>query len=567
MVYVSEMLTALAIIFIVAGPFLLVANRYDLVAPPLLILAGIVAGEFIDEGLAIELAQFGIALLAFSFGVGIQLSALSSVLQDSELAALGQIFVVGSLGFGFGLLIGLPAGEAVYVGVAVALSSTMVGTALLQTEIRRDLVHGRLGDSIQFVQDLVAIVFLLVAGAGVLAADPIAMQVGYGAFFLVAAVLVSRYVFPQLTRLAGGSDELMIVGVISLVVVFIAASELAGVSIVVGAFAAGLAIRYEPSQYLGLYNGLESVKDFFVAIFFVTVGALVVLPFVHAGLEESIAKLVLAAGIILLTAIVKPVVTTAVLIYRGYGARTATLTGLSTDQVSEFALIIAIQALLLGLLTQSVFDAIILAAAVTMVTSTITQRYNEELYRALRDRGLVSSRHGKVDELSDVPDDLTDHVVILGYGRKGRRLVDTCEAADHPYVVIENDPSEWDEVRVSCDAYVFGDAMESYTWEKANAAEARVIVSTTASRPVSRRLVDLEFESTLILRAEAEDDAIALLEEGASYVSVPTLLAGEQLSKYVQELLDGELTPAELRSKGMVSLERNRELHDTVFRP
>ena len=147
----SEMLTAVAIIFIVAGPFLLVANRYDLPAPPLLILAGIVAGFFIDEVLALELAQFGIALLVFTFGVGIQLSSIEPVLADSELVALGQILVVGLLGVGVGVLFGLPVGEAVYLGVAAALSSTIVATSLLQTEIRSNLVQGRLGQSIQFV--------------------------------------------------------------------------------------------------------------------------------------------------------------------------------------------------------------------------------------------------------------------------------------------------------------------------------------------------------------------------------------------------------------------------------
>jgi monovalent cation:H+ antiporter-2, CPA2 family len=552
---VSEILTAVAIIFIVAGPFLLFTNRYDLPAAPLLILAGVLAGVFIDEGLTLELAQFGIALLVFAFGVGIQLSDIEMTLVDSELAAIGQILVVGSLGIVFGLLVGVPIGEAIYLGVAAALSSTMVGTALLQTEIQRDLVQGRLADSIQFVQDLVAVAFVLVVGAEVFAADPIATQVGYGVFFLVAAHFVNRYVFDIMGRLAGDSDELMIVGVISLLVVFISVAVVMDVSIVVGAFAAGLAVRYDSTEYLGLFNGLESVKDFFVAIFFVTVGALVALPFIHVGPAESVVKLVLAGGLVLLTVIVKPAVTTAILIYRGYEARTSTLTGLSTDQVSEFSLIIAIQALLVGLLTQLVFDAIILAAAVTMIISSLSQPYSEQIYRALADRGLVSGRHDKIDELSDVPADISNHVVIAGYGRKGRRMVETVETLDHPYVVIENDPAIRNDVQIECEAYVFGDAIESYTWRKANAEDARVIVSTTSSQLVSWRLLAFDFDALLILRAWDEQEALELLDAGATYVSVPDLLAGEQLSKHVQALLDGELTSAELRSEGLAALD------------
>ena len=547
----SEMLTAVAIIFIVAGPFLLLANRYDVPAAPLLILAGIVAGFFIEEALALELAQFGIALLVFSFGVGIQLSSLRTVLADSELVALAQVLVVGSLGFGFGILLGIPPSEAVYLGVAVALSSTIVGTALLQTDTRLNLVRGRLGESLQFVQDLFAVAFILVVGAGVLELDPIVLQIGYGAVFLAAALLVNRYLFDVVGRLAGGSDELLIIGVVSLLVVFIGAAGAVGVPTVVGAFAAGLAVRHDPAEYLGLFNGLESIKEFFVAIFFVTVGALVVLPFVQLPVADSIEKLALVGGVVLLTVIVKPAVTIAILIYRGYEGRTATLTALSTDQISEFSLIIAIEALLVGLLTQSVFDAIVLAAAVTMITSTVTQRYDEQIYRTLADRGVISGRHDKIDELSEVPDDLTDHVIILGYGRKGKRMVETCEALDSPYVVIENDPAVQEDVRVECDAYVFGDAMEPYTWEKAKLSEARVVLSMTSSEVVSRRVLELNCDAPVVLRARDERTARSLLDAGAAYVAVPDLLASEQLIRELRGLLEEDLTVEELRSNGI----------------
>ena len=556
----SELLTAVAIIFIVAGPFLLVANRYDLPAAPLLIVAGIVAGAFVDPDVALELAQFGIALLVFTFGVGIRLSTVEPVLADSELAALGQILVVGSLGVGFGLLFGLPAEEALFLGVAAALSSTIVATALLESEIRTNLVQGRLGQSIQFVQDLFAVGFVLVVGAGVFELDPIVLQIGYGVLFLVAAVFVNRYVFDLVGRLAGDSDELMIVGVVSLLVVFMGAAAVAEVPIVVGAFAAGLAVRYDPAEYLGLLRGLESLRDFFVTIFFATVGALVVLPFVQLGVAESIEKLTLVAGLVVLTVLLKPAVTTAILIARGYEARTATLTGLSTDQVSEFALIIAIQALLIEWLSEAVFDAIILAAAVTMITSTVTQRYNEEIYRWLADRGVLSESHGKIDELSDVPPDLADHVIVLGYGRKGKRMVETLEALDHPYVVVENDPALREDIRADCEAYVFGDAMESYTWEKANVDETRVIVSVSSAAEVSWRLLDAGFDADLVLRARDERTALELLDAGATYVAVPDLLAGEGLIEQLRALLDGERTPEELRSDGLAELEADSGL-------
>ncbi len=545
----ADLLSTVAILFIVAGPFLLVANRFRLPTVPLLIVAGIFAGVFVDEELTLELAQYGIALLVFWFGVKIELSTVRTVLSDSEIATLAQILVVGSLGVGLGLVLGVPFQESLYLGIAAALSSTIVGVFLLQREIQRNLVRGRLAESIHFVQDLIAVILLLVLGAGAFELDPIATQLGYGVLFFIAAILVNRYVFDLLGRLAGNSSELMIVGSVSILVLFIGTARLVDVSIVVGAFAAGLAIRHDREQYLDLFNGIESIRDFFVAIFFLTIGALVAVP--------TLEKLLLVAGLVVLTAVVKPAITTVVLIFQGYEARTATLTSLGIDQVSEFSLIIAIQALLLGALGQTVFDAIIMAAAVTMITSSLTQRFDERIYLFLADRNLIRGRHGRVDALSRLPDDITDHVIIVGYGRQGRKLVDACENLEQSYVVVENDPEIRPLVREECDAFVFGDAMDRYTWEKARAGAARLILSTVPYDPISRLILELGVEADVILNASDVETALKLMDEGAHYVVVADLLAGEQLVTYTSAILSGEMTPEELRD-GRVEALRSR---------
>lgn len=305
----ADLLTTVSVLFIVAGPFLLVANRFKLPTVPLLIVAGLFSGIFVQEELTLELAQYGIALLVFWFGVKTELDSVRTVLKDSEVATLAQIVVVGSLGIGLGLVLGIPFQESIYLGIAAALSSTIVGAFLLQKEMQRNVVRGRLGESIHFVQDLIAVILLLVLGAGTFELDPIATQLGYGVLFLIGAAFVNRYIFDLLGRLAGGSSELMIVGAVSILVLFIGAARLTEVSIIVGAFAAGLAIRHDRERHLDLFNGIESIKDFFVAIFFLTIGALVALP--------TPETLLLAAGLVVLTAVVKPAVTTVVLIYQG----------------------------------------------------------------------------------------------------------------------------------------------------------------------------------------------------------------------------------------------------------
>ncbi len=542
----ADLLTTVSVLFIVAGPFLLVANRFKLPTVPLLIVAGLFSGIFVQEELTLELAQYGIALLVFWFGVKTELDSVRTVLKDSEVATLAQIVVVGSLGIGLGLVLGIPFQESIYLGIAAALSSTIVGAFLLQKEMQRNVVRGRLGESIHFVQDLIAVILLLVLGAGTFELDPIATQLGYGVLFLIGAAFVNRYIFDLLGRLAGGSSELMIVGAVSILVLFIGAARLTEVSIIVGAFAAGLAIRHDRERHLDLFNGIESIKDFFVAIFFLTIGALVTLP--------TPETLLLAAGLVVLTAVVKPAVTTVVLIYQGYEARSATLTSLGIDQVSEFSLIIAIQALLLGALGQTVFDAIILAAAMTMITSSLSQRFDERIYQVLADRNLIVGRHSKIDASSRVPEGMAGHVIVVGYGRQGRKLVRACRSLDQACVVVENDPEVRQIVREECEAFVFGDAMDRYTWEKAQAGSAKLILSTVPYDPISKRILELGVDADVVLNATEVDTALDLMEEGALYVVVSDLLAGEQLVTYTQAIISGEMTPEELRSQQMAAL-------------
>ena len=560
MVSVSELLTALSVIFVIGGAFLFVANRFGLPIVPFFIFAGLVAGLFVGEETTLELARYGIVLLVFTFSVQIQFEAVRTVLSDSEVVALGQIIVLGVFGVAASVLIGLPTDQALYVGIAAALSSTIVGTGLLRTGRYRNLVYGRLAESIQFVQDLIAILLVLVLSAETFAADPVATQLGYGVVLIGVAIAVNRQLFDLLGRVSGGSDELMLVSVIALLIAFLGAAEFVGVSLAVGAFVAGLAVRRDPAEHLGMLNGLQSIRDFFTAIFFVTLGTLVAVP---------TTEVILVVGLLtLLTAIIKPAATIALLLYKGYETRSATLTSLNLAQVSEFALVIAIEGLMAGMLVQPVFDAIILAATVTMLTSSLSSRYDERIYRILSDRGLLKERYENVDERSAVPDDIAHHVVIVGYGRQGRRLVETCKARDRPYVVVENDPVLLQELESQCEAYVFGDAMEQYTWKKAGVERAQVIVSTVDSDRVSNRIQMLaeDADADVVLRARTVSAARDLLERGALYVTVPEVLAAEQLVEHVEAVAAGNISGTELRADSLTKLERQAasEHHTTA---
>ena len=545
----SELIAALSVIFVAAGVLLLVANRLGLPTVPFYIIAGFGAGLLIEDvDVLLDLAQWGIAFLVFVFGVGIELPKLSSVFRDSELVASAQLLVLGPLGFGVGLLLGFDPLNALYFSIAASLSSTIVGTGLLEVEIRSNLVHGRLAKSIHLLDDVLAIVLVLVLSATVFAPDAVAAKIGYGVVIVGVALIVQRHFFQFLTRFADGSQELLMIGAISVLIGFLTLAGLLGISPVVGAFAAGLAIRRDATRNLGMLNGIDSITDFFVVIFFVTLGALVAFPTAETFLT--------AAVLVVLTAVVKPVVTMATLLWEGYDVRTATLTSVSLDQISEFALILAIQALIIERIAPELFDAIILAAALTMITSSITRRYDELIFTSITGALLGDRQTRKIDEQSHVPGEPTDHVVILGYGRIGRRLAAACAEAGREYVVIENDPSMRPLLRQNAEQFVVGDGMYEYVWELAGVEDARLVVSTVDQQRVSERVLDAGADTEVVLRADDPDEAVALRESGASFVIVPDLLAAERLESLLRELLEDEIAADALLDRHIAELDR-----------
>ncbi|AFZ74090.1 cation:proton antiporter [Natronobacterium gregoryi] len=552
----EQLVVTLAVVFVAAGLLSLVANQFGLSPIPFYIIAGLIAGSFetVTQEEIIVLAQWGIAFLVFVFAIRIDFGDLESILRDAELAAVTQLIVVAPLAFAVGYVFGDLFGfenqvrNAVYFSAAVVLSSSLVGGVVLGSEIRQNLVHGRLASSVHFFDDLVAITLLLILSTEVVTADAIAAQIGYGVLFVVAGLLIYRHGFRLLVRLADGDGELVLVGSISILITFIAAAEYVGLSIVVGAFAAGIAIRSDGTQALDVQNGIDSITDFFVAIFFVTVGALVVVPFVDLDWSASIEVLSIAAALAVLVLVLNPVVHTLSFVSEGYDARTAFLASSSLNQVSEFALIIAIQALILTeTIAAPMFDAIILAAAATMVLTFLARRTEDAVYETIVARLFRGQRTRKVDDRSSV-DDLADHVVVVGYGRIGRRVVETLEELDCPYVVLENDPVLWDELDVECRNYVLGDALSAYPWEKAQPEDAALILSTVDHRPVSEAVLerDHETDADILLRSESAEIAGELLESGATHVAVPNVLAGEQLLATVDALAAGETDPETL---------------------
>lgn len=543
---VVETIGSLTAIFVLAAALVLVASRYSLPVIPFYLLAGVLAGFVIAEEQLLDLAQWGIAFLVFLFGVEFESREIRQVGVDSVVVTITQLVLTGGLAFAVAVGFGLDALNALYLALAAALSSSLVSLDA-ETSERPDLTFERLSESIHFVEDLVAIVVVLCLSAFVYSAEPATGQIAVGIGLVLSGLAVRHLLFERIASLAEDTEIMMLVGV-SLIIGFIALSELAGISIVIGAFAAGIAIAREYPYTIGMIDTLEDLHDFFAPIFFLTLGALISVPTIQTVLYALVLLVAVLA--------INPAITALTLMRRGYDPRTATLTGLSLDQVSEFSLIIAIGALTAGTIEGALFEAIVLAAVLTMIVSAYTHQYGEEIHRVLVERGIFSTDEERIDERSHVEEGIEDHVVIVGYGTEGKEVARACAEAGREFVVIENDPELSDGLGETVENYAVGDVMGEHVWDVVRAGRASLIVSTVIQEERSRRVCELESEADVIARATDEEDAKALFEAGALYVAVPDLLAAEFLASQVETVLEAdENRREELRERSREKIE------------
>ncbi|OIB59143.1 cation:proton antiporter [Natrialba sp. SSL1] len=539
-----DVLFALTLIFGIAAVLLVVAAQRSLPVIPFYLLAGVLVGVVIDESQLLDLAQWGVAFLVFLFGIHVDLGAVRSTGRISVAVSIVQVAVVGGLAVGAGLVFGLDATNAVYLGVAAALSSSLVATSYLDSAADTRPTYARLAESIHFTEDVLGVLIVLSLSAFVYAATPAVEQFAAAGGILALALIIRYAVFHRLTaRLRGDSEVMMLIG-IAFVVGFIALAEAATLSIVVGAFAAGIAVADDYPHSLELVDTVDDLEDFFSPIFFVTLGALLTLP----GLESIGYTLVLLVAIVVLN----PLLAAALLLRTGFDGRTAVLTGLTLDQVSIFSLFIAIEALAAEQIAAPVFEAIILTAAITMLLAASTGRHAESINRWLRERGVVSALGESVGKRTQVSDDLSNHVIVVDFEHGGRELVDssTAHERERPLLVIEDNPALYDEIREACENYVYGDVLNEQVWKQAQLEEAALVVALTPRQARAKAVAGLETDVPRIVRVDTTEQAAECSERGASGVIYPDVLAAERVGDDLVAVLEGEISREEFVERG-----------------
>ena len=499
------------------------------------VLGGLLVGPFTPGPTVSDLhtfelfAEIGVVLLMFSIGMEFSLTDLLRVKWVALIGGPMGILLSAALGMGAASLMKWPLLHGAVIGIVISVASTMVLARLLIDQGELHSRHGRVMIGITLVEDLAVVVLtVLLPELGAFGGDrlvAIAAALGRAALVLVPfAYLAAKVVPPLMTRVARTqNDELFLIVALSIGLGTAALTQAVGLSLALGAFLGGLLIGNSDYSHEALAR-LLPLRDVFVALFFVTVGALVD----PRNVLDNLPLLGVMLGLIVVG---KLLIWTGVVAAFGYPASTALLVGAGLTQIGEFSYILVQVARDSGHVDGDVYNATLAASLLSILINAPLVRNAPRWLTALGllERGRTASRAPASEERGG-------HVVLCGYGRVGSAVGEALAAFGLRYTVIERDPDVVKGLVARGVPALYGDAGRLSTLERAGAREAALLIvalpDVEHARLAVRAVRALNGEVPVLVRAHGRAESDALRRDGASEIIQPELEAAGTLIRH-----------------------------------
>jgi Kef-type K+ transport system membrane component KefB len=486
---VAALLAAAAVSHMVARLFRLPPNPVLLLGGLVLSLLGVAPTEMLGDALVL-----GVSFLLFVAGLELDPRRLRAQRTAAFQVGVAQFLILSLVGFGAARVLGLGLTEAGYVALALPASSTLVGVRLLQRRQQMFEPFGRLVLGVLLLQDLLVLLAIPLVtrisagGAAVLA------EMGGVAALGALSLMVRRFGAPLLLKLSDEPEHVLL-GALSVLFVFLGASWALDLPIVVGAFLSGAALARFPVNGV-VRSQVTPIGDFFAAIFFTALGALVRIP--------NQAELWQAGVLTLLVLVLTPPLVTLIAERAGFTSKPAIEAGLLLSQTSEISLVVGLTGMIEGVISESVFVVIALVTLATMLLTPLVAT-DEVAWRLMAVRG--GRRRGR-------PTPPSDHVLLLGAGSTGMPLLEDLVLSGSDVVVVDDDPAIVRRLEEAGIPSFRGEASDPHVLRAAGADRARAVVSTIRRPRDNAALLELAASVPVLVRTFAEEDAEWIRERG-----------------------------------------------------
>ena len=532
--------------FVLAFIFGSLAQRLKLSPLVGYLVAGIIAGPFTpgfvgDQELAPQLAEIGVILLMFGVGLHFSLRDLLSVKAIALPGAVVQIAVATLLGWGRARFLGWTHGAGIVFGLALSVASTVVLLRALEEMRVVETQRGRIAVGWLIVEDLAMVLalVLLPAMAGVLRGDEGASGDIGGALlstffkvggFVAFMLIIGRRVIPWiLERVAGtGSRELFTLCVLAIALgVAFGSAEMFGVSFALGAFFAGMLLNESEFSHKAANDTLP-LRDAFAVLFFVSVGMLfnpMILVIMPLEVLATFGIIVVGKSL------------AAFWIVRAFGKpnSTALVISAALAQIGEFSFILAGLGVSLDILPEPAQDLILAGALMSIIVNPLLFAWVKRVQAREELAGIDTAPQPIVSP--PIPEDIENHVILIGHGRVGSELGRLLTEKHVPVVVIDGEDDLVDRAREAGLPAIRGNAVNERVLREAQPERAKTVLvaipNVLEAGEVIANLRAINPGLTIVARAHSAAEVKHLLEHGAD----AAVMAERELAHSLAEMV------------------------------
>ncbi len=519
------------------------------------IFTGIVLGpvflDVITEGQLVELmAELGLGFLLFLLGLKLRIDDIREILRPVINIAIWQTILQTALAFGIAYALGFDLIQTTIIALATVFGATPIIVKVLADKDELTSLPGKIDVGVLIIQDIYLVVLLAILGADSFA-DPATIAINIGTIFLLMAgigvfsYLAAQYFLPQLFRAVAGDREAFFIVGVAWAFLFIYGSMALNLSIEVGAFLAGLSLAQV--QYTSqLTERIRPLTDLFMVVFFSSIGLRIAADDLFAFWQEAIiASAVLMVGNFLIMFFL--------IDYENFTPETSFLGSINMVQVSEFSLVVGALAVSQGFIGEPILGYLSLMAIITMSLSTYLIKYNHQIYDRTKP---LWDRFESADKTDVELKTYSDHAVVVGVDEVTKPTLSVLHDQVGDVVIVDRNPAVSDEYEDTPYDVIYGDFKHGELRKEAGLGRASVVMSSSVQPEINELAIrESANDAVVIVEADSVEQALDLYDEGAHYVTLPTVLAGLKVRSYLTQFIGD---PTAFRQAVAADIERLR---------
>jgi CPA2 family monovalent cation:H+ antiporter-2 len=501
-----------------------------------LILGPHAIGLFPESDTTHLLAELGVVFLLFT--LGLEFSWPRMVALRREVFGLGSLQVFGTAAVValIARLFGLGWPQSIVIGGVVAMSSTVLIVQLLTERAELNRTHGRLAFSVVLFQDIAVVPFLALAAALAPGAESFSMSmalklVAAGTIAVLVVLAAGRWLLRPLLYVIANSRlrELFTLAVLLVALASAWASQLAGLSMALGAFLAGMMLA-ETEYSHQVESVIRPFRDILLGLFFISVGMLLDFDALWRELGVILALLV---AMVLIKAIIASFATRLFVDSNFKAVRT----GVTLAVGGEFGIALLTLLLQNDAIDPAIAQPLLVAVVLGMVLAPVILANNKRVARLLLgERGPPKTAIEREDAATQAVAK-REHVILCGFGRVGQNVARVLEAQGFEYIAIDLDAARVRTARQIGQPVVYGDSADEQVLEEVGLANANAVVisfsDTRTSLAILRSLRRLRTDVPVLVRTPDDSRLLELKAAGATEVVPEAFEASLMLASHV----------------------------------